>query len=71
MDAALILAAIRARAGGIPALDFVAAVKAMAPAASVPAALVAWLNGAPPSAMLPPVNGFASDDERADFDARR
>ena len=74
VDAALTLAAIRARRGGIDALDFVATVRALAPTASVPAALVAWLNGAPPGAMLPPVpplHGFADDDARADFYARR
>ena len=54
-----------------PALEFVATVKALAPSASVPTALVAWLNGAPPDSMLPPIYGFASDDERRDFDVRR
>ena len=52
-------------------MEFVATVKALAPSASVPAALVAWLNGAPPDSMLPPIYGFASDDERRDFDVRR
>lgn len=74
VDCALLLAAIRARRGGIDALDFVATVKALAPTVSVPAALLAWLNGAPPDAMLPPappLRGFASADDRADFYARR
>ena len=44
VDCALLLAAIRARRGGIDALDFVATVKALAPTVSVPAALLAWLE---------------------------
>lgn len=56
IDAALFLAAIRARRAGVNSLEFVDIVKTITPRVSVPAALMAWLNA--PRSSLPPVPEF-------------